>query len=227
VDLAGLPKDRYYLYRSHWAPDKTTIHILPHWNWDGWEGKIVPVYVYTNGDSAELFLNGKSLGKKTKQPDSDNAMDRYRLRWEEVVYEPGELKAVAYQDDKKIGEAVMKTAGKPAQIRLTADRREITASGDDLCYVTVELTDDHGILCPKADNLIRFNVDGPAVIAGVDNGDPQSLEPFQADFRKLFYGKAVLILRSIQNQTGTITVTARSEGVQSGTIQVQSRSIAR
>ncbi len=227
VDLAGLPKDRYYLYRSHWAPDKTTIHILPHWNWDGWEGKIVPVYVYTNGDSAELFLNGKSLGLKTKQPDSDNAMDRYRLRWEEVVYEPGELKAVAYKDDKKIGEAVMKTAGQPAQIRLTADRREISASGDDLCYVTVELTDAQGTLCPKADNLIRFNVEGPAVIAGVDNGNPQSLEPFQADFRRLFYGKAVLILRSVQDQAGTITVTAHSEGIQSGTIQVHSRSIAR
>jgi len=184
---------------------------------------MVPVYVYTNGDTAELFLNGKSLGKKTKQPASDNAMDRYRLRWEEVVYEPGELKAVAYKDNKKIGEAVMKTAGKPEQIRLTADRREIAATGDDLCYVTVDLTDADGTLCPKADNLIRFKVEGPAVIAGVDNGDPQSLEPFQADFRKLFYGKAVLILRSIQGQTGTITVTALGDDVQSGTAQVQSR----
>lgn len=180
---------------------------------------MVPVYVYTNGDTAELFLNGKSLGKKIKQPASDNVMDRYRLRWEEVVYEPGELKAVAYKDGKKIGEAVMKTAGKAEQIRLTADRREIAASGDDLCYVNVEMTDAEGTLCPKADNLIHSLYEGPAVIAGVDNGDPQSLEPFHADVRKLFYGKAVLILRSIQGQTGTITVTTQSEGIQAGTVQ--------
>ena len=133
VDLAGIPKDRFYLYRSHWRPDVTTVHILPHWNWPDRIGQNVPVYVYTNGDTVELFLNGNSLGKKTKAKESETSyygsVDKYRLCFNDVNYEPGELKAVAYKDGKEIGQEVMRTAGEPAKIRLTPDRKEIKAGG--------------------------------------------------------------------------------------------------
>jgi beta-galactosidase len=366
VDLCGIPKDRFYLYRSHWRPEVTTVHILPHWNWPDRVGKNVPVFVYTNGDSAELFLNGKSLGRRVKgqrpprpvnfaqdasvtasseQPDNPVAAvldtdgntrwcaasgqaeqwlqidlgqvrpirylaidfereakyygysvsvstdgrnwqpaatkkssDRpqwggaresfhplegdarylritftdlrdqtwasirsvgiypeaiesdyyaptydYRLRWNEVIYEPGELKAVAYKDGKKIGDAIMKTAGNPAQIRLTPDRRELSASGEDLSYVLVEVLDQQGTLCPLADNRINFNIEGPAEIAGVGNGNPMSQEPFQADYRNLFYGKAMLILRSVEGQSGTVRVTASGQGLKDGQTLIQIR----
>jgi len=368
VDLAGIPKDRYYLYRSYWRPDTTTIHILPHWNWPDRVGQNVPVFVYTNGDSAELFLNGKSLGRRTKgvlpdrpvnfakgKPviasseesskgnlmalanDSDSttrwcAADgstgqwwqvdlgqvqpvryllielereaknygyqikastdaatwetiaskdtsrlpqwggptqafhdvnvqarylqieftqlqggawaglrefgaypakaessyydvtyKYRLRWNDVVYEPGELKVVAYRDGKSIGEAVMRTASAPAVIRLTPDRKALVASGEDLCYILIEALDNKGTLCPLADNLVRFKVEGPAQIAGVGNGNPMSIEPFQADYRKLFFGKAMLILRTKEGQAGTVHVAAESDGLTSGETTVQCR----
>jgi beta-galactosidase len=356
VDLCGIPKDRFYLYRSYWRPETTTVHILPHWNWPDRVGQNVPVFVYTNGDSAELFLNGKSLGRRQKgvvperpenfaqgrpatvgwglphqggetppkesvgqappytaaqstgqwwqmdlgevrpirylavtfereeknygyqvrvsadastwqtvvtKPTSRNprwggpiqifhevdAQARYirieftellngvrpglkefaahpqkaesayydvtytyRLRWNDVVYEPGELKAVAYKDGRQIGEAVMRTAGKPTALRLTADRKDLVASGEDLCYILVEALDEKGTLCPLADDLIRFRIDGPAEIAAVGNGNPLSLEPFQADHRKLFYGKAMLILRTQEGQGGTVRVSATGEG---------------
>jgi beta-galactosidase len=358
VDLCGIPKDRFYLYRSHWRPDTTTVHILPHWNWPERTGKNIPVFVYTNGDSAELFLNGKSLGRRVKGqlPEkpvnfahgksasassvelnnrhvTKNANDadrstrwcaaskdtgqwwqvdlgetrpvrylaielekeaknygyeikvssdesnwqtivtkrtsryprwggpnqtfhdvdiqaryvrieftelregtwasilelgvypekvessyydvtyKYRLRWNDVVYEPGELRAVAYKNGSRIGEALMRTSGKPAAIRLTPDRKELNATGEDLCYVLVEAVDNKGTLCPLASNLIRFHIEGPAEIAGVGNGNPLSLEPFKADSRKLFYGKAMLILRTLKNRSGQVRVTAESDGL--------------
>jgi beta-galactosidase len=358
VDLCGIPKDRFYLYRSYWRPDTTTVHILPHWNWPDYVGKNVPVFVYTNGDSAELFLNGKSLGRRTKgvQPvkpvnfakgksvtassvESDkgnlaaNAIDdndstrwcaatsgtsqwwqvdlgkiesvgyltiefereaknygyeikasndnsiwktiltkavsrtprwggprgafhnvdfkarfirieftdlqertwasirefgaypekvesayydvtyKYRLRFNDVTYEPGLLKAVAYKDGTKIGQAVIRTAGDPAAIRLTPDRKDLRATGEDLCYILVEAVDDKGTLCPLAENLVRFKVKGPAEIAAVGNGNPLSLEPFQVDHRKLFYGKAMLILRTKDEQGGQVRVVAESDGL--------------
>ena len=368
VDLCGIPKDRFFLYRSYWRPDVTTVHILPHWNWPDRIGQNVPVFVYTNGDSAELFLNGKSLGRRTKGrvPErpanfaqgksatassvesgnghvAGNATDvdrstrwcaadagaeqwwqvdlgevrpvrylaidfekeaknygyqikvstdastwrsivtkstsrsprwggptrifheadaearyvriefnemrggawasirefgiypekvesdyydvtyKYRLRWNDVLYEPGELKAVAYKDGKKIGQAVMRTAGKPAAIRLTPDRKELAATGEDLCYILVEALDDDGTLCPLADNSVRFKVEGPADIAGVGNGNPLSLEPFQSDSRKLFYGKAMLILRTMDMQAGRVRVTAESEGLAPAAVTVLCR----
>jgi beta-galactosidase len=364
VDLVGIPKDRFYLYRSHWRPDETTIHILPHWNWPDRAGKNVPVYVYTNGDAAELFLNGKSLGKRRKtegrpkvknlamgrpvtassedmsggyparnandgtfltgwhpsgrdpgqwwqvdleqvqtvsfidiefenaasgyqyaiksskdgasweelitkneaqgelsrathQADAEARylrlefadtggrrrlsmrefgvynqsfdessyfaiMDRYRLRWPEVTYEPGELKVVAYKAGKKIGEAAKKTAGPPAKLRLTADRDTLAATGDDLCYVLVEALDEKNVLAPLADNLVRFEIDGPATIAGVGNGNPISYEPFQANERHLFYGNAMLILRTIENKGGAIQVRATASGMLEGAISLRS-----
>ncbi len=366
VDLCGIPKDRFYLYRIHWRPDVTTVHVLPHWNWPDRIGQNVPVFVYTNGDSAELFLNGKSLGRRQKgvvpvgppnfakgktatagssqadhppQHAADASRDTrwcaatadpnqwwqvdlgkvqtiryleidferqeknygydikasndgetwqriagkstsrfprwngpslafhaadaqcryvrieftqlqdgvwpsirefkvypeksesdsyaityaYRLRWNEVAYEPGELKAVAYKDGKEIGQAIMRTAGEPAAIQLTADRMQLAATGEDLCYILVEALDEKGTLCPLADNLIRFKVEGPAEIAGVGNGNPLSLEPFQANYRKLFYGKAMLILRTVEGKTGQVRVTAESNGLKSAEIIVQCR----
>ncbi len=367
VDLCGIPKDRFYLYRSYWRPDTTTVHILPHWNWPDRVGQNVPVFVYTNGDSAELFLNGKSLGRRQKgvvpkgpadfargkkatagtsqaghDPAHANDGDKdsrwcaaaeginqwwqvdlgdvrsvrylaiefereeknygyqikastdastwqtivskstsrsprwggpsqvfhdvdaqaryvrieftqlqggvwasirgfsvypekaesdyyavtytYRLRWNDVLCEPGELKAVAYKDGAKIGEAVMRTADPPAALRLTPDREKLKATGEDLCYVLVEAMDERETLCPLADNLVRFRIDGPADIAGVGNGNPLSLEPFQAGHRKLFYGKAMLILRTKENHSGMVNVVAESDGLAPARVTVQSES---
>jgi beta-galactosidase len=363
VDLCGIPKDRFYLYRSHWRPEEATVHILPHWNWPDRVGQNVPVFVYTNGDSAELFLNGKSLGRREKvsefsppeniakgkpttassegaregknltasnaadgndgtrwsaasdsknewwqvdlgsvQPIADVVaklerwpafykyrinvsddgvtwrtvaaidkwyegwgeqlihglntsgrfvrveftdlrdgaraslrelavypqsyyaiVDKYRLRWMDVTYEPGELKAVAYQGDKKIGEAVMRTAGPPTSLRLTPDRTKLAASGEDLSYLLVEAVDADGNECPLADNLVQFKVDGPADIAGVGNGNPMSLEPNQADHRKLFFGKALVIVRTTEGEGGTVRITATSDGLKSAEASLASR----
>jgi hypothetical protein len=363
VDTCGLPKDRYYLYRSLWRPDTPTVHILPHWNWPDRIGQPVPVFVYTNGDSAELFLNGKSLGRREKrtnyappmniaagkpstassvavrrgkeasaslanddsgatswvaasggknewwqidlggvEPIADvilgtqgnpgdflykidvsddgtnwrnvvnhdkwhegwgnqfthgvntdarfvrveftdlrngaraairelgvypqsyySVVDKYRLRWMDVPYEPGELKSVAYKDGQPIGDAVMRTAGSPAALRLTADRTNLDTSGEDLCYVLVEALDAGGNLCPLADNLIEFKVEGPAAIAGVGNGNPISLEPYQADRRKLFFGKALLIVKTDEGAGGSVRITATGEGLQPASTSVQSR----
>jgi len=218
VDLAGLPKDRYYLYRSHWLPDSTTVHILPHWNWQGMEGKTIPVFVYTNGDEAELFVNGQSQGRRKKEPHSADYMKRYRLMWNEVTYQPGEVKAVAYKNSIKIGEEIIRTAGKPSQLRLVADRQKMKADGDDLIYMTVDATDAKGNYCPTTDNTVIFTVEGAAVIEAVDNGNPQSLEPFASNKVKLFNGKAIVILRSVEGRSGNIKVTATSAGLKSGKI---------
>lgn len=220
VDLSGIPKDRYFLYQSHWRPDYNMVHIVPHWNWNGNEGKNIPLFVYTNGDEAELFLNGKSLGKKTKKPQSTVSKERYRLMWLDVVYKPGELKAVAYKEGKVIGEEIIKTAGEPYSLKLTPDRDNIKATGDDLSYVLVEAYDKDGNLCPLADNLINFEIKGPGEIAAVENGNPQSLEPYVVSYRKLFYGKAMLILRSKENEAGKIDVVATSNGLIAARISV-------
>jgi beta-galactosidase len=233
VDLCGIPKDRYYLYRSYWRPDETTVHILPHWNWHDRKGMAVPVFVYTNGDSAELFLNGRSLGKRTKLdtvPDGlDGAyyavIDRYRLRWMNVEYEPGELRAVAYKNGVVVGESVVKTAGDPAKLVLTPDRTEIAADGFDLSYVLVEAVDSGGNACPLADDSVTFEVEGPAEIAAIGNGNPLSMESFQSIRHTLFYGKAMLILRSLADKPGTVTVTAAADGYERAKIQIRTRRI--
>jgi beta-galactosidase len=227
VDTAGIPKDRYYIYRSYWAPEKTTVHMLPHWNWPDRIGQNVPVYVYTNGDSAEIFLNGKSLGKRSKAkkiygPVYYNVIDKYRLCFNDVNYEPGELKAVAYKNGVEIGQAVVRTAGEPVKIRLTPDRTRLSATGDDLCYILIEALDVNDTLCPLADNEIRFKIEGPGTIAGADNGNPLSLELFQDDKHKLFFGKAVLIVRAEEGRIGEIRVTAESNGLKTAEIIVNS-----
>ena len=222
VDLVGIPKDRYYLYRSHWAPEKQTIHILPHWNWPERMGKVTPVYVYTNGDSAELFLNGRSLGKRSKDPQAPVVRDRYALRWLDVAYEPGELKAIAYRDGQELGTAVMRTAGAPARLRLTPDRTELVADGDDLSYLLVEAIDESGNVCPLAMNEVQFTVDGPGTIAGVGNGDHHYPAEFDANHVSLFYGKAMLIVRTSDGTAGAIQVQAISKGLEGASVTVQS-----
>ena len=212
VDLVGIPKDRYYLYKSYWKPEETTIHLLPHWNWQGMEGQNVPVFVYTNGDCAELFVNGKSQGMKCKKPASQNSTERFRLMWKDVMYQPGEIKAVAYKNGERMGESLIKTAGEPYQIKLTPDRKTVLANGEDLSYVLVEALDKEGNLCPLANNKIKLILKGNAEIAGVGNGNPQSFEPFQSDQVYLFYGKAMIIIRS-KDSTGKVVLEASSDSL--------------
>lgn len=222
VDLMGIPKDRYYLYKSYWKPEETTVHILPHWNWEGHEGETIPVFVYTNGDCAELFINGKSQGKKCKNPASQNSTDRFRLMWKTTKYEPGEVKAVAYKNGEKIGESVIKTAGDAYRLKLTPDRKTIKADGKDLSYILVEAFDKNGNPAPLADNLLHIKVEGAGHLAGAGNGNPQSLDPFQDDKVNLFYGKAMLIIES-DFEKGKVSVKVEAEDLKnaSETITVE------
>jgi beta-galactosidase len=171
------------------------------------------VYVYTNGDSAELSLNGKSLGKKTKNPTAENVLDRYRLRWEEVTYEPGAVRVVAYQGKKRLGETTVQSAGAAAKLRLTPDRKTLSASGEDLSYVLIEALDEKGTLAPNAMNPVKLKVSGPAVIAGVGNGDHHFPAEFDSDEVPLFYGKAMVIVRPSEGNGGAIRVTAECSGL--------------
>jgi beta-galactosidase len=216
VDLAGFPKDRFYLYQAHWRPDLPMAHILPHWSWPERIGQVTPVHVFTSGDEAELFLNGKSLGRKKKQP------YEYRLRWDEVVYEPGELKVVAYKNGKPWATDTVKTAGPPARLALSADRSTIRADGSDLSFITVRVLDAAGIAVPRADNLIRFKLDGPAEIVATDNGDPTSFEPFPSPARKAFNGLALVIVRARAGRPGAIRLIAESPGLKTATLTLRS-----
>ena len=213
VDLAGLPKDRFYLYRSHWNKNEHTIHLLPHWTWKGREGQVTPVYCYTDYPSAELFVNGKSQGRITKNKDS--RLDRYRLRWENVKYEKGEIKVVVYDEQgNKAGEKTVKTAGKPAKLQLTADRSTIAADGSDLAFITVSLTDKNGTLCPDADHSLEFKVTGAATFNSVCNGDATSLEVFTEPTMKLFHGQLVVVVQaSTAPGKATLSVRDKSTGI--------------
>ena len=212
-DLAGLPKDRYYLYRSHWNKEAHTIHLVPHWSF-GKEriGKVTPVYCYTDYPTAELFVNGKSQGKISKNPAS--RLDRYRLRWNEVIYQPGELKVVVYDaDGKAAGEQTVKTAGKPAALKLDlwtqqSNLSPLVSDGDDLAFITVSLTDAAGTLIPDAADQLKFEVTGAGSFEAVCNGDATSLESFKQPTMKLFNGQLVVIVRgSKQPGIATLTVT--------------------
>ena len=213
-DLAGLPKDRYYLYRSHWNKSEHTIHLVPHWTW-GKErrGEVTPVYCYTDYPTGELFINGKSQGKITKNPES--RLDRYRLRWNEVKYEPGELKVVVYDEQgQKAGEKVVRTAGKPSRLNLdvwTQGGGSLRADGEDLAFITVSLTDKNGTFVPDANDQLTFEVSGAGSFEGVCNGDATSLESFKQPTMKLFAGQLVLVVRS-NKQAGKITVKVNDAG---------------
>lgn len=222
VDLVGIPKDRYYLYKSYWKPKETTIHILPHWNWEGKEGENVPVFVYTNGDCAELFINGNSQGKKCKKPASEISTERFRLMWKDVIYEPGNVKVIAYKEGKSIGESTIKTAGKPYKIKLTPDKINLQATGNDLSYILVEAYDKEGNLCPLASNTIEFKIEGVGHIAGVGNGNPQSFEPFKANKVNLFFGKAMIILGS-DFEKGKTKITTITAGLINDSVEIEMR----
>ena len=212
VDLVGIPKDRFYLYKSYWKQDETTLHILPHWNWEESGQDTVPVFVYTNGDCAELFLNGNTLGEKCKNPRADSSVYRFRLMWEDVAYEPGELKAVAYKEGEVIGENTLRTAGDTYELKLTPDRTTISAGGMDLSYILVEAFDRSGNPQPFSSNRVTIEVSGPGEIAGVGNGNPQSFEPMQAEYVDLFYGKAMIIIKS-GFEKGRVRVRVNADGL--------------
>ena len=207
-DLAGLPKDRFWLYRSRWNTQENTLHLVPHWSFGKErEGKVTPVYCYTNHPTAELFVNGKSQGKRTKNP--AEKWDRYRLRWNEVLYEPGELKVVAYdRRGMAVDSQTVYTAGKPARLRMESDRTILQADEDDMAFVTVSVVDNEGNLCPDADNQLTFQVSGAGRFQAACNGDATSLEPFTLPTMKAFHGQLVVLVRS-SRQPGDITLTVK------------------
>ena len=214
VDLAGFPKDVYYLYQSEWYPEKKVLHLFPHWNWT--PGQDIDMWAYyNNADEVELFVNGESQGVRTK------GKDDFHVVWR-VRYEPGVVKVVSRKDGKTVLEKEIHTAGEPAQIRLTADRNEIKSDGRDLSFVTVEVLDKDGNLCPNADSQIMFDVQGAGFIAGVDNGSPVSMEKFKADHRKAFYGKCLVVVQS-DGKSGGIKLTATSEGLKTAVTAIKAK----
>lgn len=258
-DLAGLPKDRAFLYRVHWAPEKPTLHLLPHWTWTGREGEITPVFCYTSYPEAELFVNGKSQGRKRhvdmtlddyranripgttswgenilipdpNAPEGKNRLDRYRLRWMNVKYEPGELKVVAYDaQGNKAAEEIIKTAGKPHHIELIADRSHLSATPmidgqaqdtPDMAFVTVKVVDKDGNLCPDADNQLVFNVKGKAArFNSCCNGDATSTEVFTASTMKAFHGELVVVVEATALK-GMATLEVKGKGLKTGTLKL-------
>ncbi|MGJ8726629.1 MAG: glycoside hydrolase family 2 TIM barrel-domain containing protein [Roseibacillus sp.] len=227
VDLCGFPKDRYFLYQSQWTKveDKPMVHLLPHWNWEGKEGVSIPVFVYTNASEAELFLNGKSLGRKKKGVDTPaikvafNKWEEgdyntpYRLGWE-VPYAAGELKVVAYHNGKIVAEKAHRTAGPPHSIKLTPDRTAIGDDGTDLSFVTVTIHDKDGNFCPLANVQVDFAIEGEGEIIAVDNGNSASVEPFQAMTRKTFNGMALAVVRREKGSKKWIHLAASSPGLE-------------
>ncbi len=219
IDLAGIPKDRYYLYRSRWNTEDETLHILPHWNWEGREGKKTPVFVYTSYDRAELFVNGKSQGIRIKNDSTPQT--RYRLMWNDVLYEPGTLKVVALDKNGiKTAEKTVKTAGKPHKIKLEADRTTLKANGKDLAFVTVSVVDKNGIPCPTATNELAFKVSGKGSFKAVCNGDPTSLTSFYASQMKLFSGKLVVLVEST-DKAGTMELKVTGNKLQNASLEIK------
>lgn len=214
VDLAGFPKDRYYLYQSRWRADLPMAHILPHWNWPERKGLVTPVHVYTSGDEAELFLNGKSLGRKHK------GRYEYRLVWDSVVYQPGELKVVAYKNGINWAENKMVTAGKASMLSATADRQSAKADGSDLVFITVRIEDKDKNLVPRSSNLVKFSIEGQGKIVAVDNGDATSHDPFQALSCKAYNGMCLVIVKAEKGATGMFTVKAGSIGLKGASVQI-------
>lgn len=212
VDLAGFPKDVYYLYQSEWT-DTPVLHLFPHWNWE--PGQEIDMWCYyNNADEVELFINGKSQGVRSKDA------EHLHVVWN-VTFEPGTVKVVARKGGKQVAQQEIRTAGEPAQIRLTADRRKIKADGTDLSYITVEILDKNGNLCPNAENLVNFQINGQAFIAGVDNGSPISLERFKDNKRKAFYGKCLVVLQN-NGKKGKAKITATSDGLKTATLKIKS-----
>ncbi|MBF9142527.1 beta-galactosidase GalB [Hymenobacter properus] len=220
LDLAGIPKDRYYLYRAKWKPTAPTLHLLPHWTWPGREGQTTPVFCYTNYHSAELFVNGVSQGRQIKGP-SDQPQTRYRLMWNDVKYAPGNIKVVAYDaQGKAVAEETVRTAGKPHHLKLVADHPALKADGQDLAYVTVRVEDAQGNLCPDAADALQMSVSGAGRFRAVANGDPTSLELFHQPQMHAFHGQLVAIVQA-SDKAGDVQLKVTGAGLQAGTLQLK------
>ena len=219
IDLAGFKKDRFYIYQARWRPDYKMAHILPHWNWPERMGQVTPVHVYTSGDEAELFLNGKSLGRKTR------GAREYRLRWDDVIYQPGELKVVAYKDHQRWAQDLVKTTGPASKLRLNADRSSLRADGKDLAFVTVTVADRQGLQVPRAKNRLGFELTGPGEIIALDNGDATSFEPFQGNEHSAFNGLCLAIVRATA-QPGRIILKVHSPGLKESTVELRAQATA-
>lgn len=234
VDLAGIPKDRFYLYRSQWNTHENTLHILPHWTWPDRKGKTTPIFVYTNYPSAEIFINGKSQGIKKKdrsigidetenQEDKKNLtrLKRYRLMWMDTKYEPGTVKVIAYDEQgDPVAEDSVSTAGTPHHLALSVDRQIIDASGKDLAFVTVSILDKDGNLVPNNDRKISIQVHGKGHFKAIANGDPTSIQSFQDPHMKTFSGKLVAIVQG-DKKSGTIRVKAKSKGLKTAKTKIE------
>lgn len=225
IDLASLPKDRYYLYRSLWNKRDNTLHVLPHWTWPGREGENTPVFVYTSYPEAELFVNGKSYGKQRKL-DAKTALSlkekdalwlqrRYRLMWMDVPYEAGELKVVAYdKDGRPAEEKIVRTAGKPHHLEVVADRMQLTADGKDLAYITVRVVDKDGNLCPADNRLVTFSVKGAGTYRAAANGDATCLDLFHLPRMHAFSGQLTAIVQT-GTEAGQLVFEAKAKGLKS------------
>lgn len=219
IDLASIPKDRYYLYRSVWNKEAETLHILPHWNWEGREGEKTPVFVYTNYPSAELFINGKSYGRQTKHKNG-TVENRYRLMWHDAVYQPGEVRVVAYDEQgNPVAEKTVRTAGKPHHIELVTDRSSLQADGKDLAYVTLRIVDKDGNLCPNDGRLVSFKVKGAGKYRASANGDSTCLDLFHKPEMHAFGGMLTVIVQSGE-KNGEIELQATAKGIKTGTIRI-------
>lgn len=216
IDLAGFKKDRFYLYQSRWRPDLPLAHILPHWTWPDREGLVTPVHVFTSGDEAELFVNGKSAGRQ-KRGQYD-----YRLRWDNVTYAPGEIKVTAWKNGEEWATASHRTVGAAKALNVTADRTNIQGDGRDLSFISVAVVDENGDTVPQADNEITFSVaSGAATIIRTDNGDPRDVVPFPSLSRKAFSGLALAIVKAKAGSTGEIVIEARADGLSLGQVTLQ------
>lgn len=217
IDLAGFKKDRFYLYQARWRPELPMVHILPHWNWPDRVGQITPIHVFTSGDEVELFVNGRSLGRKKK------AAYEYRLRWDDVQYEPGTVKAVSYKNGKKWAEETIQSTGAPSQLKLKADRTVIAADGNDLSFITVSITDKNGLLVPVANNNISFSIEGAGEIVATDNGDPANLVSFVSKEREAYFGLVLVIVRSKTGVPGVMKLKATAPGLTTAVIEINSK----
>jgi beta-galactosidase len=215
IDQAGFRKDRFYLYQAQWRPELPMAHLLPHWNWPDRVGQVTPVHVFTSGDEAELFLNGKSLGRKKKGP------LEYRLRWDDVVYEPGTVEVIAYKDGRKWATDCVKTTGAAAQLELTVDRSTLRADGKDMAFVSVAIMDAQGLLVPLSENSLHFEVTGAARFMAADNGDPRSFEPFHEPVRRAFNGLCLVMLRTLEGERGEIVVKVTSQGLRGAELRLR------
>ncbi|KAK2760227.1 hypothetical protein FQN54_002294 [Arachnomyces sp. PD_36] len=216
IDLAGFPKDRFYLYQARWVPDLPMAHILPHWNWPDREGLVTPVHVYSSGDEAELFVNGKSQGRKKR------GEFEYRFRWDDVKYEAGEVQVVTYKNGEEWAEETIRTTGKAKALRLTTyqDRTSLSADGTDLLFVTVEVVDARGDVVPDAEPTIAFSVEGPGKIVSTDNGDQTDFNPFPEPERRALAGKVLAIVKAERGASGELTVSAEADSLKGGAVTV-------